>query len=135
MLTAYATVVAFLLVAWVLVLASVVAWKLAGPKGARGAHAGEPETHDSDEGTAVTGSFNFSPRFLVVALVALVFDAGVALVYPAAVVFRRLVADGHGKRALVELLVVVALLLLGLAYAWKKGDLEWGRARSGAATP
>jgi NADH-quinone oxidoreductase subunit A len=123
MLTAYATVLAFLLVAWLLVLVSMVAWKLAGPRAPRGSHAGEPGA-DSDEGTAVTGSTNFNPRFFVVALVALVFDAAVALVYPAAAVFRRLVADGHGKRALVEVLVVVAVLLLGLAYAWKKGDLD-----------
>lgn len=71
--------------------------------------------------------FNFNPRFYIVALVFLVFDVEVAFTYPVAVVFRRWVARGAGGFAFVELLLFVALLALGLAYVWRRGDLDWVR--------
>jgi NAD(P)H-quinone oxidoreductase subunit 3 len=131
MLTPYATVLAFLVAAWGLVLAVVVARRLV-----HGSWTGSlPAPHD-DEDTAITGSFNFSPRFCLVALVAVVFQGAVALLFPAAVVLRRLAADGHGhgKKALVELLLFVAVLLLAAAYAWTRGDLA-GSAKSRGRTP
>jgi NADH:ubiquinone oxidoreductase subunit 3 (subunit A) len=40
--------------------------------------------------------------------------------YPWAVVFRQL-----GLFGLVEMLLFIAILLVGYFYAWKKGALEW----------
>src|SRR5438105_1882342 len=78
--------------------------------------------------------FNFNPRFYIVALIFLVFDVEVAFTYPVAVVFRRFVAIGQGGLAFVELFTFIAILILGLAYVWKKGDLEWiRRAKADAA--
>lgn len=71
--------------------------------------------------------FNFNPRFYIVALVFLIFDVEVAFTYPVAVVFRRWVADGAGAFAFAELAIFVGILILGLAYVWRKGDLEWVR--------
>jgi NADH-quinone oxidoreductase subunit A len=71
--------------------------------------------------------FNFNPRFYIVALVFLVFDVEVAFTYPAALVFRRWVAIGAGGVAFAELALFVAVLLLGLAYVWRRGDLDWIR--------
>jgi NADH-quinone oxidoreductase subunit A len=120
MLTPYATVLAFLVAAWGLVFAVLFARRLV-----HGSWTGTPPAPHDDEDTAITGSFNFSPRFYAIALVAVVFQAAVALLFPAAVVFKRLVADGHGhgRKALVEVLLFVAVLLLGVAYAWKRGEL------------
>lgn len=73
--------------------------------------------------------FNFNPRFYIVALVFLVFDVEAVFTYPVAVAFRRFVALGEGALAFVELLVFVAVLLVGLAYVWRRGDLEWIRPR------
>jgi NADH-quinone oxidoreductase subunit A len=39
---------------------------------------------------------------------------------PWAVVFKRL-----GAFAFVEGLIFIAILVVGLAYVWAKGDLEW----------
>jgi NADH-quinone oxidoreductase subunit A len=78
--------------------------------------------------------FNFNPRFYIVALIFLIFDVEVAFTYPVAVTFRRYVLLGRGGLAFVELLTFVGILVLGLAYVWKKGDLEWiRRARADAA--
>ena len=78
--------------------------------------------------------FNFNPRFYIVALIFLIFDVEVAFTYPVATVFKRFVAQGQGGLAFIELLTFVGILLLGLAYVWKHGDLEWiGKARADAA--
>jgi NADH-quinone oxidoreductase subunit A len=78
--------------------------------------------------------FNFNPRFYIVALIFLIFDVEVAFTYPVAVVFKRFVATGAGGLAFVELFAFIAILVLGLAYVWKHGDLEWiRRARADAA--
>ena len=71
--------------------------------------------------------FNFNPRFYVVALVFLIFDVEVAFTYPVAAVFRRWVEQGRGGLAFAELGLFVGILLVGLAYVWVKGDLEWIR--------
>jgi len=64
----------------------------------------------------------FNIRFYVVALIFIIFDVEVALLYPWAVVFQRL-----GLAAFVEAFVFIVILLAGLAYLWKEGDLEWVR--------
>lgn len=71
--------------------------------------------------------FNFNPRFYIVALVFLIFDVEVAFTYPVATVFRRWVAEGNALYALLEIGLFVAILAVGLAYVWVKGDLEWVR--------
>lgn len=78
--------------------------------------------------------FNFNPRFYIVALIFLIFDVEVAFTYPVAVTFKRFVQRGQGGLAFVELLLFVGILMLGLAYVWRHGDLEWiRRARADAA--
>ena len=64
----------------------------------------------------------FNTRFYVIALIFLIFDVEVVFLFPWAVVFRSL-----GLFAFVEMLVFIAILLIGLAYVWAKGDLEWIR--------
>lgn len=71
--------------------------------------------------------FNFNPRFYIVALIFLIFDVEVAFTYPVATVFNRWVKRGMGAFAFGELFVFIAILVLGLAYVWKNGDLEWIR--------
>ena len=78
--------------------------------------------------------FNFNPRFYIVALIFLIFDVEVAFTYPVATVFKRFVALGQGGLAFAELFTFIAILILGLAYVWRHGDLEWiRRARADAA--
>ena len=75
-------------------------------------------------GERPTGSpwVKFNIRFYVVALIFVIFDVEVVFLYPWAVVFRQL-----GTFAFLEMLVFLLILFVGLAYVWKKGDLEWVR--------
>lgn len=62
--------------------------------------------------------FNF--RYYFYALLFVIFDVVTVFIYPWAVNIRRV--DWFGFFAM---LVFVAILLAGLAYAWKKKALEW----------
>jgi NADH-quinone oxidoreductase subunit A len=62
----------------------------------------------------------FNIRFYVVALIFVIFDVEVVLLYPWATAFKSL-----GLFAFIEMFIFLALLFLGLAYVWKRGDLEW----------
>jgi NADH-quinone oxidoreductase subunit A len=62
----------------------------------------------------------FNIRFYVIALIFIIFDVEVVFLFPWAAIFKRL-----GMFAFVEMMIFVAILLIGLAYVWKKGDLEW----------
>lgn len=62
----------------------------------------------------------FNVRYYLFALVFVVFDVEVIYLYPWAVVFRQL-----GAFAFYEMLIFLSILFVGLAYAWRKGALEW----------
>ena len=70
----------------------------------------------------------FDVRFHLVAIAFLVFDVEVLFLYPWAVASRDPV---HGipdaSRLLVfgEVMVFIALLAVGLAYAWRRGVFRW----------
>ena len=64
----------------------------------------------------------FNARFYVIALIFLIFDVEIVFLFPWGVVFRNI-----GLLAFVEMLVFICILLVGLAYGWAKGDLEWIR--------
>jgi NADH-quinone oxidoreductase subunit A len=73
----------------------------------------------------------FSVKFYLVAMIFILFDIELIFLMPWAVVFRKLtIEDGLGTLAYVEMMLFVALLLVGYVYIWKKGLFEWGdRAR------
>ena len=62
----------------------------------------------------------FHIRYYVLAMLYLVFDLEVVFLYPWAVQYDKL-----GVFGLLEMLVFVAILLIGYFYAWKKGALDW----------
>ena len=62
----------------------------------------------------------FRVQYYLFALVFVVFDIETIFLYPWAVAYNRL-----GLFALVEMFVFLAILMVGLAYAWRKGALEW----------
>ena len=59
-------------------------------------------------------------KFYLVAMLFIVFDIETVFMIPWGVSFRRL-----GLFGLVEMLVFIVILLVGYAYAWKRGALEW----------
>ena len=66
--------------------------------------------------------FNF--RFYSFALIFVVFDVEVVFLFPWAASFGLLSAQ-FGMFVLLEMLVFVAILVVGWLYAWRKGSLEW----------
>jgi len=59
-------------------------------------------------------------RFYLVAMLFVLFDVELVFFLPWAVVYREL-----GFFGFVEMLVFIFFLILGFAYAWKKGALEF----------
>ncbi len=62
----------------------------------------------------------FRIQYYIFALMFVVFDIETVFLYPWAVAYA-----GLGAFALVEMIVFLALLTVGLAYAWAKGVLKW----------
>jgi NADH:ubiquinone oxidoreductase subunit 3 (subunit A) len=62
----------------------------------------------------------FRIQYYLYALVFVLFDIETVFLLPWAVVYNQL-----GLFALVEMLLFIALLVVGLVYAWRKGALEW----------
>ncbi|MEB3337872.1 MAG: photosynthetic/respiratory NAD(P)H-quinone oxidoreductase subunit C [Leptolyngbyaceae bacterium] len=62
----------------------------------------------------------FNIRYYMFALVFVIFDVETVFLYPWAVAFSRL-----GLLAFIEALIFIAILVVGLVYAWRKGALEW----------
>jgi NADH-quinone oxidoreductase subunit A len=80
----------------------------------------------------------FNVRYYIVALVFVLFDVELAFLFPWAVVFgdRKLDAASGGLwswYALAEMFIFVAILALGLAYAWVKGHLNWVQPQTRAS--
>ena len=68
---------------------------------------------------------NFNVRFYVVALIFIIFDVEGALMFPVAAVFKKFNEVGAGGVVLLSILVFIAVLVQGIVYCWKKGDLDW----------
>lgn len=67
----------------------------------------------------------FNVRFYVVGLIFIIFDVESVLMFPVASIFRKMTEMGHGAYILVEFLIFILILISGIAYCWKKGDLDW----------
>lgn len=80
--------------------------------------------HDSpyECGIVPTGDARqrFDVKFYIVAMLFILFDVEIVFLFPWAVMFRSL--DTFAALAAVPFLVI---LVIGLAYEWKKGALEW----------
>lgn len=128
----FANVLVFVVLAAAFLLATLAIGRLLRPSTPGDA---KGTVYECGEAPVGAGWFNFNPRFYVVALVFLIFDVEVAFTYPVAVVFRRWVATGQGALAFGEIAAFVVVLALGLAYVWRRGDLDWLRPAEPPAAP
>ncbi|MCH3924191.1 MAG: NADH-quinone oxidoreductase subunit A [Bacteroidales bacterium] len=62
----------------------------------------------------------FNIGYYIFAIVFLMFDVGIMFLFPWAMSLSSI-----GKSAVIGASFFMLMLVLGLAYAWKKGDLEW----------
>ncbi len=78
------------------------------------------DTYECGEVPEGEGWIQFNVRFYVIALIFIIFDVEIVFLFPWSVVFRDM-----GFLTFIEVFVFISILLVGLAYVWVKGDLEW----------
>ena len=127
MLTEYATVLVFMVLGAVTVTLLLLVSRLVQP---RDPNPVKLSTYECGEVPVGSSWVQFNIRFYVIALIFIIFDVEVALLYPWAVIFQKL-----GMLAFVEAFVFIVILLAGLAYLWKEGDLDWVRTMQDAPAP
>jgi NADH-quinone oxidoreductase subunit A len=118
-LTAHATILVFLATVVALLGFALVLWGVLRPS-----RASEEKltTYECGEDPVGNAWVQFNIRFYVFALIFVVFDVEAVFLLPWATVFREL-----GPLAYLEGLVFIAILVVALAYVWRKGDLAWVR--------
>jgi len=70
----------------------------------------------------------FHIRFYVVGLIFIIFDVESVLLFPVAAIFKKVTEQGFGAVILVIFLLFVSVLIEGIVYCWRKGDLDWVRS-------
>lgn len=78
------------------------------------------EAYECGIPTRGTSWMQFKVGYYLFAILFLMFDVEAVFLFPWAVTVREL-----GVTALTSVLFFIIILALGLAYAWKKGALEW----------
>lgn len=86
-------------------------------------------TYESGEVPVGDAVIQFNTRFYLIGLIFLIFDVEVLFLYPWATVYADQsiieAVPNWGPFVLVEMFVFAGILLLGLIYAWARGDLDW----------
>ena len=113
----YLPIAVLLGVATVMALAMVALGHFLGPQRDSAAKMMPYESGMNPIGSAVR---RMPVRYYLIAVLFVLFDIEVIFLLPWAVVLRKL-----GLFALIEMLVFVAILLVGYIYVWRKGALEW----------
>jgi NADH-quinone oxidoreductase subunit A len=116
-LAEYLPTLLFLMVATGIGVALIVIGNVLGPKRP---NAEKLSPYECGFAAFEDARMQFDVRYYLVAILFIVFDLEIAFVFPWAVVFREL-----GVFGLVEMGVFLLLLVIGFAYVWKKGALEW----------
>jgi NADH-quinone oxidoreductase subunit A len=116
-LAEYLPTLLFLIVAGGIGVALIIVGRVLGPK--------RPTVekllpYESGFNAFEDARMQFNVRYYLIAIIFIVFDLEIAFVFPWALVFRDL-----GVFGLIEMGTFLALLVIGFAYVWKKGALEW----------
>jgi NADH-quinone oxidoreductase subunit A len=119
MLTDFGKVFLFFLLGIIFVAAALITAKILRP------HNPTDEkrlTYECGEDPIGSPWIRFNVRFYVVALIFLLFDVELVLLFPWALVFKDL-----GMFAYIAGAIFIVILFLADFYLWAKGDLEWVR--------
>ncbi|MAT57870.1 MAG: NADH-quinone oxidoreductase subunit A [Ignavibacteriae bacterium] len=119
MLTEFGKIFIFILVAILFTIIAIYAAKLIRPSRPTKEKLDVYECGENIEGTPWV---KFNIRFYVVALIFLIFDVEVVLLFPWALTYQD-----YGIYGFLVGIIFLVVLGLGMAYEWRKGDLEWAR--------
>jgi NADH-quinone oxidoreductase subunit A len=114
----YFGVLATLLFAVGVSIAVLVLNRLLGPKN-KGSEV-KSEAFECGMRPFVQPTGHFPVKFYLIAMLFILFDVEIVWFFPWAVVLREI-----GWLGIAEMFSFIAILILGFAYAWKKGALEW----------
>jgi NADH-quinone oxidoreductase subunit A len=81
-------------------------------------------TYECGEEPVGSAWIRLNVRFYVIALIFLIFDVEVAVLFPWALVYRQ-----FGLFGFLEMAVFLVILFVGYAYVWLKGDLNWDKPK------
>ena len=119
----YSTVLIFVLVGFLFAGIALAAAKLLRPSNPSPT---KMTTYECGELPTGSSWIRFNVRFYLIALFFIVFDVEVLFLYPWAVVFKELFEKpGLGALVFWEMIILLSILAVGLAYVWAKGDLDW----------
>ncbi len=119
MLTEFGKIFIFIILAIIFVIITLFINKLIRPNRPTVEKQKVYECGENPEGSPWV---KFNIRFYVVALIFLIFDVEVVLLFPWALVYKE-----FGVFGFIAGLIFLLVLGLGMAYEWRKGDLEWAR--------
>ena len=119
MLTEFGKVLIFIILAIVFVIITLFISKLIRPNRPTFEKQKVYECGENPEGSPWV---KFNIRFYVVALIFLIFDVEVVLLFPWALTYKN-----FGVYGFLVGIIFLLVLGLGMAYEWRKGDLEWAR--------
>ena len=112
----------------IFILGGIITSRLLSP------HRPNPEklsTYECGEDPVGNAQIQINMRFYVVALIFLIFDVEIVFLFPWATVFADAgiiaQAPAWGWFAFAEVIIFAGILLVGLAYVWQRGDLDWVR--------
>ncbi|UCH64284.1 MAG: NADH-quinone oxidoreductase subunit A [Fidelibacterota bacterium] len=113
----FAPIPIFALLSAVIIVVALILQRLVAPARRGALKHSTYECGEEVEGSAWT---QFNIRFYVIALVFLIFDVEVVILFPWAVVFKDI-----GLVAFVEMLIFLCVLTIGLVAVWRRRDLDW----------
>jgi len=85
---------------------------------------GKNSTFECGEEPVGNAWIRLNVRFYVIALIFLIFDIEVAVLFPWALVYRQ-----FGLFGFLEMAVFLVILFVGYTYVWLKGDLNWDKPK------
>ncbi len=121
MLDGYFPILMFIAVGLVFGLAPVAAgWVASRVVGANKPNAQKLSPYECGFEAFEDARMRFDVRYYLVAILFILFDLEIAFLFPWAVVLREI-----GIFGFVSMVIFLGVLVVGFAYEWKKGALEW----------
>lgn len=84
------------------------------------------EVYECGMESEMSAQVQFDIKYYLFAIIFIIFDVEFVFLMPWASLFN--LSQGNRTFIIVEAFIFVGILILGLAYAWKKGALDWDSA-------
>ncbi|MDH3973256.1 MAG: NADH-quinone oxidoreductase subunit A [Deltaproteobacteria bacterium] len=114
----YLPVIVVMGITFVMAQAAVLVGMILKPRNSYDEKLGPWECGVDPVGEADAGKFTV--QFYIIAVLFVIFDVETLFLFPWAVVLNKI-----GMFAFIEMVLFIAILLVGYFYAWRKGALEW----------